>query len=166
MVVSAFAVTFTAPADGTLTLVLGTAAGTIKVDGTKYTAEDNVVTVPVSAGSHTIAKADSGNLFYIAYQPGAAATTETTTAVTTETTTETTASVPTDTDVVYGDTDGNGQVELLDVILLNKNLLGMEKLEDKSMANADVNLDKKVDGTDSLLILKSLVSLVTLPYTG
>ena len=163
---SATAVTFTAPADGTLTLVLGTAAGTIKVDGTKYTAADNVVTVPVSAGSHTIAKADSGNLFYIAYQPGAAATTETTTAVTTETTTETTASVPTDTDVIYGDTDGNGQVELLDVILLNKNLLGMEKLEDKSMANADVNLDKKVDGTDSLLILKSLVSLVTLPYTG
>ncbi|MBQ8079776.1 MAG: hypothetical protein IJ236_07475 [Oscillospiraceae bacterium] len=163
---SATAVTFSAPADGTLTLVLGTAAGTIKVDGTKYTAADNVVTVPVSAGSHTIAKADSGNLFYIAYQPGAAATTETTTAVTTETTTETTASVPTDTDVVYGDTDGNGKVELLDVILLNKNLLGMEKLEDKSMANADVNLDKKVDGTDSLLILKSLVSLVTLPYTG
>ena len=39
----------------------------------------------------------------------------------------------------------------------------MEKLTDKGSTNADVNLDKKVDGTDSLFILKSLVSLVTLP---
>ena len=68
-----------------------------------------------------------------------------------------------ETETVYGDVDGNGKVELLDVILLNKNLLGMEKLTDKGSTNADVNLDKKVDGTDSLFILKSLVSLVTLP---
>ena len=59
--------------------------------------------------------------------------------------------------------DENGAVELLDVILLNKNLLGMEKLTDKGAANANVNSDALVDGSDSLLILKSLVSLVTLP---
>ncbi|MBQ8079301.1 MAG: hypothetical protein IJ236_05050, partial [Oscillospiraceae bacterium] len=61
------------------------------------------------------------------------------------------------------DTDCNGKLELLDFILLNKNLLGMEKLSDKGAKNADVNIDTAVDGTDSLYILKSLVSLVTLP---
>ena len=66
-------------------------------------------------------------------------------------------------DILYGDADANGKVELNDVIALNKNLLGMVKLSDKGAKNADVNLDKKVDGTDSLFILKSLVSLVTLP---
>ena len=69
-------------------------------------------------------------------------------------------------DVVYGDVDCNGKVELLDVILLNKNLLGMEKLSDKGSKNANVNNDNAVDGTDSLFILKSLVSLVTLPVQG
>ncbi len=62
-----------------------------------------------------------------------------------------------------GDVDGNGKVELLDVIMLNKNLLGMVKLTDDGTKNADVNGDSLVDGTDSLFILKSLVSLVTLP---
>ena len=74
-----------------------------------------------------------------------------------------TSSSSEDGDILYGDTDCNGKVELLDVILLNKNLLGMEKLSDKGAKNADVNIDTAVDGTDSLYILKSLVSLVTLP---
>jgi hypothetical protein len=68
-----------------------------------------------------------------------------------------------DGDILYGDTDCNEKVELLDVILLNKNLLGMEQLTPKGAKNADVNIDGAVDGTDSLYILKSLVSLVTLP---
>ena len=87
---------------------------------------------------------------------------------TTETTTETTETSenPTgSTDVtLYGDVAVNGKVELLDVIELNKNLLGMVQLDAQGMKNADVNNDKAVDGSDSLLILKSLVSLVTLPY--
>jgi mannan endo-1,4-beta-mannosidase len=95
-------------------------------------------------------------------------TTESTTTETTETTTETTETSenPTgSTDVtLYGDVAVNGKVELLDVIELNKNLLGMVQLDKQGVANADVNNDKVVDGSDSLLILKSLVSLVTLPY--
>ncbi|MBR1899348.1 MAG: glycoside hydrolase family 9 protein [Oscillospiraceae bacterium] len=65
--------------------------------------------------------------------------------------------------VLYGDVDCNEKVELLDVITLNKNMLGMLKLTDEGTANADVDLNKKVDTTDSLYILQSLVSLVTLP---
>ena len=65
--------------------------------------------------------------------------------------------------VAYGDTDCNGTVALLDVILLNKNLLGMVELSDDGAVNADVDLSGKPDSTDSLYILQSLVSLVTLP---
>ena len=68
--------------------------------------------------------------------------------------------------VLYGDVDCNEKVELLDVITLNKNLLGITKLDDKGGANADVDCSSVVDGTDSLLILKSIVSLVTLPFKG
>ena len=39
----------------------------------------------------------------------------------------------------------------------------MEQLGAQSQKNADVNGDSAIDSTDSLLILKSLVSLVTLP---
>ncbi len=67
-------ISFTAPSAGTLTLVFGgstAAAGkTVKIDGTKYTADSNgIVTQSITSGSHTIAKGDSINLFYIVYTP-------------------------------------------------------------------------------------------------
>ena len=65
--------------------------------------------------------------------------------------------------ILYGDVDENEAVELLDVILLNKNLLGLEKLSEQGARNANVDGNTSIDGTDSLYILKSLVSLVTLP---
>ena len=108
-------------------------------------------------------------LSFVTPQAAQVTTTEETTTTEAETTTETTTAQTTETEttgtdsVLYGDVDENGAVELLDVILLNKNLLGMEKLTDKGAANANVNSDALVDGSDSLLILKSLVSLVTLP---
>ena len=76
-----------------------------------------------------------------------------------ETTTETTAL----TVKLYGDVTDNDEVNLLDVIGLNKNLLGIEILTPQGVRNADVDLNGRVDGSDSLLILKSIVSLVTLP---
>lgn len=65
-------ISFTAPESGKLLLVFGgstSAAGkTIKIDGQKQTiGSDNILTVTVSAGSHTITKGDSINLFYMAY---------------------------------------------------------------------------------------------------
>ena len=62
--------------------------------------------------------------------------------------------------------DLNEKVELLDVIQLNKSLLGMVELDEKARANADVLKDNKLDGSDSLVILRYLVSLVKeLPVT-
>ena len=67
---SSTSITFKATAKSTLTLVFGgttSASGKkVKVDGTTYTADSNgIVTVDVAAGSHTITKGDSINLFYI-----------------------------------------------------------------------------------------------------
>ena len=84
--------------------------------------------------------------------------------------TDPTAPLPTFTDptdeygaVVYGDVDETGIVDILDVIAVNKSLLGGLTLSDQGKANADVDHNKSVDTTDALNILKAVVKLVTLP---
>ena len=64
---SATSITFVAATDVTLTIVLGTSgANNIKVDGTKYTGNsDYIITLSLKAGSHTITKGDTANLFYL-----------------------------------------------------------------------------------------------------
>lgn len=69
---TATSISFTAPESGTLILVFGgstAAAGkTIKIDGKKQTiGADHILKITVSAGSHTITKGDSINLFYMVY---------------------------------------------------------------------------------------------------
>ena len=66
-------------------------------------------------------------------------------------------------DAVYGAVNCDETVDILDVIQLNKYLLGLDDLTDEGKANADVDLNKEVDTTDSLNILKFVVELVTLP---
>ncbi len=62
---------------------------------------------------------------------------------------------------VYGDVDCSGKVNILDVIALNKNLLGKELLGEQAQKNADVDVNQTIDSTDSLNILKYIVGLVT-----
>ena len=62
---SSTTISFNAPSAGTLTLVFAESAGTIKLDGNKLTASNGVLTTSVSAGSHTLTKADVANLFYM-----------------------------------------------------------------------------------------------------
>jgi hypothetical protein len=98
-------------------------------------------------------------------QPSSEATETTENTETTETTTDTKPNEGTD-GILYGDVDLNEKVELLDVIQLNKSLLGMVELDEKARVNADVLKDSKLDGSDSLVILRYLVSLVKeLPVT-
>ena len=50
----------------TLTLVLNKDNGTnIKVDGEKLSDPSGIITVKLAAGTHTITKADTANLFYM-----------------------------------------------------------------------------------------------------
>ena len=62
--------------------------------------------------------------------------------------------------VIYGDIDGSGTIDLLDVIVLNKNILGVVPLDTAQQAAADVNGDGSVDSSDSLLLLQYTVHLV------
>ena len=67
-------------------------------------------------------------------------------------------------ETVFGDTDLNGEIDILDVITLNKSILGKETLSDQAQKNADVDQNKKINNNDSLTILKYIVKLVdTLP---
>ena len=63
-----------------------------------------------------------------------------------------------------GDVDGSGTIDIIDVIKLNKYLLGSTTLTAAEKAAADVDRSGEVDSTDSLNILKYVVELIdTLP---
>ncbi len=62
--------------------------------------------------------------------------------------------------VVYGDADCSGEVDILDVILLNRNILGSSELSGEGKVNADVDGNGKPDANDSLQILKFIVKLL------
>ena len=60
-------ISFTVDADAELTLVFNSAnSSNVKVDGTRYTLSNGILTMDVDAGTHTITKADTANLFYMA----------------------------------------------------------------------------------------------------
>ncbi len=62
--------------------------------------------------------------------------------------------------VLYGDVNQDGIVNIADVILLNKSMLGDATLDDAGRAAADVDQGGIVDATDSLNILKFIVELI------
>ncbi|MDE5737096.1 MAG: beta-mannosidase [Oscillospiraceae bacterium] len=91
---------------------------------------------------------------------------DTPTEPTTDSTSETgDTTEPTSTDeIIYGDVDENGLVDVLDIIKLNKSVLGQSKLTNTQWKCADVDLNGKVDMIDSLNIMKHIVKLIdTLP---
>ncbi len=60
-----------------------------------------------------------------------------------------------------GDVTLDTEIDIMDVIALNKQLLGAETLCDTAKKNADVGGDGTPDETDSLAILKEVVGLTT-----
>lgn len=86
--------------------------------------------------------------------------TETEPSETTEPTPEPTPSESVDTMVRLGDCNDDGSVDILDVIKLNKYLLGTDTLNQIQQNAADVDKSGKVDSTDSLNILKYVVKIL------
>ena len=78
--------------------------------------------------------------------------------------TEDTTSAPAETtgkDAVIGDVTLDGAVDIMDVIALNKFLLGSETLSDEAKAAGDADGNGSLDSTDSLNILKFVVEIVS-----
>ncbi len=69
-------------------------------------------------------------------------------------------STPAPDDVQYGDTNCDGEVDVLDIIVLNKNLLGGGSLTEQGKLNADVDGDGAAGANDSLNIMKYIVKLI------
>lgn len=180
---TATAISFQAPSDGTLTLVFGEAAATVKLDGQKYAAENGIVTVPVKAGAHAIAKADSCNLFYMALQtngtqPAASETTVTTTTAATTVTTVTTASEAAETTVttastasqsetapaasLAGDVNCSGQVDVSDAVLLARFVAEDSEavVSAEGKANADCDGVSGISSDDVIHILRIIAKLI------
>ncbi len=73
---------------------------------------------------------------------------------------DTTDIMPTDPiDLTRGDANTDFSVDIMDVIFLNRYLLGGSSLTDAQKRNCDTNGDSKLDETDSLNILKFVVEL-------
>lgn len=60
----------------------------------------------------------------------------------------------------YGDVNEDGVVNILDVTLINKYLLGTAELSEQGKKNADVDANGTIDTTDSLNILKCCQELI------
>ncbi|MBE6875542.1 MAG: cellulose 1,4-beta-cellobiosidase [Ruminococcus sp.] len=73
--------------------------------------------------------------------------------------TPTTSEEPTD--ILWGDADCSGEVDILDVITLNKAILGKETMSTQGEKNADVDQSGKPDSTDALNIMKLIVQIYT-----
>ena len=64
---------------------------------------------------------------------------------------------------VYGDVNGDDEVNIMDVIAFNKFLLGVNQLDAQAQANCDVDKSGKIDSADGLNILKKALEMIELP---
>ncbi len=60
-----------------------------------------------------------------------------------------------------GDADLSGKVDILDVITVNRAILGKEKLEGQGFINIDFNKNNAAEASESLAIMKYIVGLIT-----
>ncbi|MDE6730168.1 MAG: glycoside hydrolase family 9 protein, partial [Oscillospiraceae bacterium] len=63
-----------------------------------------------------------------------------------------------------GDANEDGEVDIADVVLMNRVYVGVDKVTPQGLKNADVDLDGKISLADSMNVLRYLVHLIdTLP---
>jgi len=64
-------------------------------------------------------------------------------------------------EMMPGDADSNQKIDILDVITLNKAVMGKETLSENSLKAIDFNQNGKPDSEESLTLLKYIVGLIT-----
>lgn len=64
--------------------------------------------------------------------------------------------------VVRGDTDGDGEITAVDLLMVRKNILGLYKLSGEYSAAADTDRNSKVDAVDLLMIRKHILKTYTI----
>ena len=74
---------------------------------------------------------------------------------------ESLGTAPETTELLPGDADGNGKIDILDVITINKAILGKEKLTDEQLKAVDFNSNSKPESSEALMIMKYIVGLIT-----
>ncbi|MDE5884378.1 MAG: dockerin type I repeat-containing protein [Oscillospiraceae bacterium] len=67
---------------------------------------------------------------------------------------------PDTTENLPGDVDGNGTVDITDVIRMNRVYVGCQKFTPEQTKAGDVNHDGRIDLSDSMLVLRYIVGLV------
>lgn len=89
------------------------------------------------------------------------------TATSTKPATETkpSSSGTTDSSILYGDVNLDGNVGLVDAVLLNKAVADVVTLNDQARRNADCNANGEVNGSDAITLLMFLTQIIdVLPY--
>ncbi|MDE5885343.1 MAG: glycoside hydrolase family 9 protein [Oscillospiraceae bacterium] len=62
--------------------------------------------------------------------------------------------------VLWGDANDNGEVDISDVVLMNRVYVGVDEVTAKGLTNADVDQSGKIELSDSMNILRLLVHLL------
>ncbi len=58
-----------------------------------------------------------------------------------------------------GDVNNSGDVDIIDVIALNKYVLGVQELSESAIPAADMNGNEEIDSSDSLALLKTILEI-------
>jgi len=63
--------------------------------------------------------------------------------------------------IVKGDADCSGEVDILDVITINKAIMGKENLSEQGLKNVDFDGNGKPDSSEAMTVLKLIVGMIT-----
>ncbi|MBD5144133.1 MAG: cellulase family glycosylhydrolase [Ruminococcus sp.] len=87
--------------------------------------------------------------------------TEPETTAPTEPTGDTTEPATSEASILYGDANLDGNVDILDIIAMNKNILGQKIMTKQELLNSDLNKNGMVEPEESLAVMKYIVKLIT-----
>ncbi len=60
---------------------------------------------------------------------------------------------------MYGDINGDGKISNVDLVLLQKQILGIEELKEERLLAADVNRDGSISNMDLVMLQKHILNI-------